>query len=91
MIQQTSLVSYQDTKISMGTRGQQVLDHIRKVGVTYNRRIAQALRLPINTITPRVLELRQAGLVRFAGHGVDERTNKRVMLWQAGVKSHKRK
>jgi len=64
-MQQTSLIAYKDIKKTLGKRQQQVLSALAIP--RSNAEIARALHLPINSVTPRVLELRNKGLVRKAG------------------------
>lgn len=47
----------------LGHRQQQVFDLLRTVSDLTNMEIARALRIEINRVTPRVLELRAKGLV----------------------------
>jgi hypothetical protein len=46
-----------------------------------NKEIAVSCGLPINCITPRVLELREFGLVIHAGERKDPATHRRENLW----------
>lgn len=44
--------------------------------------IAQHLNAYPHTITPRILELREMGLIRFAKEGYSERSKRKVSLWE---------
>ena len=44
--------------------------------------ISRITGLPINRITPRVLELRRSGLIEFSGYEKDGDSNKRVKTWK---------
>lgn len=63
MIQSTSKEAYQEIKRDLGRRQQEVLNFIRNHPSVSNLGIAEGLNLPINSVTPRVKELREAGLV----------------------------
>lgn len=47
-----------------------------------NEDIAEGLHIPLHTVTPRVLELRQLELVEYAGESVSRRSNRAVSLWR---------
>ena len=64
MIQETSLMAYEGIKIKLGQRQRQVLSLLEgSKEPLANREIAHALGREINSITPRVKELRDLGLV----------------------------
>lgn len=57
---------------------------IRNTGGDHtNAEIARALSVPINTITPRVLELRKMGLILDAGRRMCKVTGSTVHAWRA--------
>lgn len=66
MIQQTSLETYFAIKPKLGRRQHQVLEALEEISPANNQEIAKHLGWPINSITPRVLELRQKGKVEEA-------------------------
>ena len=64
----------------------QVLQILKsELGMGTNRMIAKALGWDINRVTGRVSELRQKGLIRYAGDFVDKETNRTVNLWKVSV------
>jgi hypothetical protein len=86
-------MSYQSTSgaayASLGTiapHQSKVLQFLRSAGPQSdgynNRQIAQILKWPINCVTPRVLELRELGLVVLAGKRKDTFTGLTVMHWK---------
>jgi DNA-binding MarR family transcriptional regulator len=75
--------SYYQLTDSLGDRQQQVLDMIRVMGRVSNRQLSELLHLPINSITGRVRELRDKGLVTECGTTYDEVTNRTVTLFKA--------
>jgi len=66
----------------LGDRQKQVLDCIRRCGPATNKDIAKTLGLPINCITSRVKELRDAGVVEVCGSRYDDFTNRTVALFK---------
>ena len=68
MIQPTSTYAYQRILPKLGKKQKAVLDLLRAAdGPMTNAEIAAALSWPINTVTPRVGELREMGLVKDYG------------------------
>ena len=63
MVQQTSILAYQDIQESLGERQKQVYTMLKDLGSANNLILAKKLGIPINSITPRMLELRNLGLV----------------------------
>ena len=63
MIQQTSINAFEGIRKELGNRQEIVLETLRNLEVANNTIIAKKLGLPINQITPRVLELREKGLI----------------------------
>jgi len=61
--QQTSLMAYSEIKMELGERQEEVYNLIKSLGSVNNMIIARRLALPINSVTPRVYELRELGLV----------------------------
>jgi hypothetical protein len=84
MIQATSLEAFMDILPELGDRQKQVLDVIRKIPLVCNYEISVILGLPINSITPRVKELRELGMVVCMGTKLDKVSKRNVMIW--GVK-----
>ena len=82
MIQETSLESFMQILPELGDRQQQVLDCIRNHISVSNREISSILGLPINSVTPRVKELRDLGFVVCCDIKKDEVTNRNVMCWR---------
>ena len=83
-MQITSMDSYAEIVRTLGIRQMLVLMCLQQNGPMCNREIAKKLHLPINSITPRVMELRQQQRVRWAGWKKhDEQTNRDVLVWEA--------
>ena len=63
MIQQTSLNAFNEIQPNLGEKQQKVYLMLKDLSVANNLILAKKLNWPINTVTPRVLELRQKGLI----------------------------
>lgn len=81
MIQPTSLEAYDSIKPELGNIQQEVYDTIEKFPTVSNLDISRILNKPINSITPRVKELRDMNLVYYVGTKKDRITNRSVMCW----------
>lgn len=79
---QTSRTAYKELRGKLGPRQLKVLEAIEQhpQGIT-NNEIAHELRWPINCVTPRVFELRSAGLVAKVGQRPDRWTQKKSCVW----------
>lgn len=83
MVQQTSIDSYKIVKETRKTVQQRIYDTIKSRGDTAtNRQISILTKIPINSVTARVKELRLAGRVRQAGTEYDSTTKRTVMTWR---------
>ena len=82
MVQETSLLAYIELDVSLGERQYAVLNIIRDHGPVTNTEISKHLCLPINSITPRVHELRKAGKVVCAGKRQCTITGRHVLVWE---------
>ena len=63
MIQQTSLTAYDEVKTKLGEKQLQVYEVLKNLESANNMILAKKLGWEINRVTPRVLELREIGLV----------------------------
>ena len=82
-MQPSSLDAWKSIKENLGQRQKVVFRALQEIGEASNKQISQALGWPINTITPRVLELRHMGLVDFSREQTDLRTNRTEIVWKA--------
>lgn len=64
-MQMTSLLAYKDAKKDLNRKQKLVYEAIEQIQPCTNKRIATYLNWPINSVTPRVLELRQKGKVKL--------------------------
>ena len=78
----TSLDSFSSIKPTLGSRQKAVFDVLSYLDRATNSEIAKYMGLPINTITPRVNELRKKGLVRDAGKRICKVTGSQVHAWR---------
>jgi len=88
MVNDKSIESYEklvkDNSISL--RQLQVLKVLKdELSFGTNRMIAKALGWDINRVTGRVTELREKGLVVYAGDYHDKETNRTVNLWKPSI------
>jgi hypothetical protein len=63
----TSLSAYDTIKPKIGKKQKIVYDAIDELGTASNEQLADYLNWPINTVTPRVCELRMLGMVGLEG------------------------
>ena len=82
MIQQTSIDSYKIVKETRKTVQQKIYDTIQSRGRATNRQISILTKIPINSVTARVKELREASRVEQVGTEYDSTTNRTVMTWR---------
>lgn len=81
-VAETSMMSYRQlTKQDLGDRQRIVFETLDAHPNRSNRELAALLNWPINTITPRVKELREMGAVAEYGLKHDPQTNRNVMTW----------
>ena len=78
---QTQLESYRLIQPELSFRQRQVYDALSRMPCT-NRELTNRLGLPINSITGRVKELRDKGMVRLNGKKYDSITNREVAEWR---------
>jgi len=84
--QQTSIDGFKALNAhSIGARQKQVLDTLKNYGGLSNREISLISRIPINVVTPRVLELRKMGIIIPLGTKKDPQTGFHVNVWGAIV------
>lgn len=62
-MQQTSLMSFVEIQHSLGERQKLVFGAIMVLKEATNLELSNFLKLPINSVTPRVFELRKKGIV----------------------------
>jgi len=83
-MQQTSIEAYRAfTPRELGYRQRSVYHALLNHGPMSNKQLSRFLGWPINTITPRVKELRSIGCVFLSGFRYDSDTNRHEMVWEA--------
>jgi len=81
-VQQTSLLAYHsNVKPSLNYKQKIVLAALEEIYPATNKGIAQHLDWPINSITPRVLELRNKRMVNEAYKGKDS-SGRSSIFWK---------
>ncbi len=84
-MQQTSLFAYRnEIKPTLGERQSAVYEVLREKGSMTNNEIAHWLSAQINTITPRIYELRKMGLVRLSDTRKCRITGRTCCSWECG-------
>ena len=83
-VAQTSILSYYDLEhAKVNSLQRQIYDLIKKDRSLSNRDIATILGLEICTVTGRVNELAEMGLIVSWAVKKDTRTNRTVKIWRA--------
>jgi hypothetical protein len=80
MIQQTSIEAYEEVKKELGNKQNIVYQKLLFNQPASNKQLAEQLNWKINSVTPRILELRRLGKVKFWGYIYEE--GRRVMAWK---------
>ena len=84
-VQQTSLFAYQnEVKPTLGERQKVIYEALKTRDNFTNTELANYLDFPINTVTPRVGELRKLGLVQISEIRMCKVTGRRVISWEVG-------
>jgi len=78
----TSLLAYSEVLNDLCLRQAQVYGVIRKLKSCNNQMIANSLRLPINSITPRVNELRKLHIVMMDKKELCPWTGRLTVWWR---------
>lgn len=82
-MQQTSIEAFIGIAEELGRRQMEVYKVLLDSGEMNNLMIAKKLNLPINSITPRVLELRKMDLVEEAYKDSCPFTGRYTIFWRA--------
>ena len=85
IMQQTSLLAWIDVQTNLGDRQKAVFDVLKSRGPMNNLEISQVVGIPINSITPRVKELRERGFVEEHTKARCKTTGRLVIYWRARV------
>ena len=67
--------------VDLNKRQQQVLDVVRNYQPISNEAIAKILNCFPHQVTPRVLELRELGYLKWAGEGKSQLSGRKISLW----------
>lgn len=91
MIADTSLTAFDLIQNSLGERQLQVYGALEELQFATNTMIANHLKLPINTITPRCSELRKKGFVERSHISYCPITKNRAQYWKLKINSQEEK
>ena len=80
MIQETSLLARQDALRNVCTKREKVFDCLKLLGSASNELLSKELCWPINSVTPRIKELREERRGFYVGD-FDNGRGRRVMFW----------
>ena len=81
-VQITSLIAYHDLGLTLGKRQKVVFEAINKFEDVTNAELADFLGWPINTVTPRVFELRKMGIVEERFKRPCKITSRLAIAWR---------
>src|SRR5438128_919505 len=77
----TSTAAFDSIRDQLSEKQRKVRLILQKFGPMDNEAIARALEWPINTVTPRIKELRELGVVIEAGY-TRTKSGRRAHLWK---------
>lgn len=80
-MQQTSLLAYSLVSPKINRNQKLVLEALEEIAPACNKQIAEHMKWPINSVTPRVLELRHKGKVVQAYISKDL-SGRRAIFWK---------
>ena len=78
----TSILAYSQILEELGDRQTEVFKVLRKLKSASNFQISKELHLPINSVVPRIHELRSFGIVRQHKKDICPETNRLVIYWK---------
>ena len=81
-VQQTSLLAYKEAKQKLNQKQSIVLYTLQQIYPATNLDIAHHLGWAINSVTPRVHELRAKKLVVDVKKDIDPRTGRKSIFWK---------
>ena len=83
MIQETSRIAYQNEILpALGEKQKLVYDVFMRGGSWTNSELSDFLHIPINTVTPRVFELRKMGLLCEHAKRRCKQTGRTAIAWK---------
>ena len=86
-VQETSKDAYHGEVVpKLGAKQREVLSVLEKFEDMTNKEISDYIGNPINTVTPRILELRKKGEVVLSQIRLDKTTGMKAMAWKLKVK-----
>lgn len=81
-VQETSREAWREIQENLPERQRQVLETLRRIQPAANYDVAQASGFPPNVVTPRMLELRTAGLVIESHRERHPDTGRKAIYWK---------
>ena len=80
-MQQTSIAAYLEIKKHLGKKQREVKKVFEEHSECTNNELANYIGWPINTITPRVVELREKGFIKEHCRRADKLTGRKSICW----------
>jgi len=81
-VQETSLEALESIRPTLNSRQEEVYEWLKKWGPANNTMIGQSLKRPINSITPRIKELRNKKLVIESHKEECPLTKRKTIFWK---------
>jgi predicted transcriptional regulator len=81
MLQDTTIQAYDSIRAHLNEKQRKVRYVLQKFGAMDNESIAKWLEWPINTVTPRIKEMRDLGEVIEAGY-TTTKSGRKAHLWK---------
>jgi hypothetical protein len=81
-MEQTSREAFESIRNELSKRQEEVFMALKILEVANNRMIANYMNKPINTIVPRIFELRKLKLVGVAKTDIDTITKRKTIFWK---------
>jgi len=85
MIQETSRLVFEEVKYNLGDKQKVVYNALKCLKTANNQMIGRKLGWQINSVTPRVKELREKKLVGVAFQGPDLNTGRKTIYWKTTI------
>lgn len=80
-MRRTSILAFRSLN-NINERQRQVYNALEEICPASNRQVSEQSHLPINTVTPRMGELVEAGRVVEAYRDRDDKTGRTVIFWK---------
>ena len=86
MVTKNSLLAYAEALENINHKQLIVYKALRKLGEANNQMLSRSLNWQINSITPRVYELRKMNLIKKSKDAPDQQTGRKTTYWKPVIK-----